>query len=255
MMFKPLNRKQLARQRALDLIHSVESAWGCTVTIHDQVGRLSRSADTIELAGRTVHTHPFCRWRRYDAPGWHAACNRHCLHAMQTGALAGPGEHTCWKGGREVVAPIVIDDAHLLTIFAGVFRGPRPDAGTSAWLERWEKLPDLSADDAARIADQLTMLGTTLLAIARPTASITDPRRQRIEAFLAARAHLPVGLADLADELGLSPGQCSREVRRLMGRPFRQLLIAERLQRAAILLRNYDLPIATIATRVGFTDP
>jgi len=256
MTFESLSETSRSDTALEAMIASVESAWSCRVTIHDILGRVSHEPGGTAFNGRTMHTHSFCQWRRYQQAGWHAACNQHCLINMTNDVLAGPGCHRCWKGVQEVVIPVVRKHQHLFTLFAGAFKGTLPEGMKegSEWLQRWESLPELSAGDVGHIAAQLQMLGQVLLQETQETSDQQQLRPQLIDAFIREHAHQPIGLADLARHLCISEGQCSRETKRLMGKSFRKLLVEERLKRAAILMTNYDLSLDAVARRVGFTD-
>ncbi|WP_309398453.1 helix-turn-helix transcriptional regulator [Cerasicoccus maritimus] len=257
MTYRSFKTKNSLTEQALELIDSVESAWDCRITIHDQLGCLALDGTPLLPKNRYEHSHRFCRWRRYKQTGWHTACNQHCLYDMGKYVLRGSGCHSCWKGAQEVVCPIIVGDAHMLTIFGGVFRGIQPTGieGSVAWQEEWSRLPELSAADQRRLVSQLQMLGHHLCQLVQPRPKSSITRKERIELFFATRAHEPVMLGDLANELGLSDAQCSREVSRLMGNSFKKLLQLERLKRAAILLQYSELRVGEVAQRVGFGDP
>jgi len=252
--FNTLNEPDSAVE---SMIRSIESAWSCRITIHDLLGltRHQRRSGVL-FNGRSMHTHSFCQWRRRSRTGWHTACNQHCLENMTREVLAGPGYHECWKGGREVTIPVLVKDQHLFTLFAGVFRGAPPEGGEegSVWHQYWQALPEIGPRDMQDLAAQLQMLGRILLQGTQERHEEQPPRAQLIRTFIREHAHQPVGLSDLAGQLGISEGQCSREVKRLMSKPFRKLLIEERLKRAAILITNYDVSLETIAQQVGFSD-
>ena len=90
-----------------------------------------------------------------------------------------------------------------------------------------ERLPELLP--LARLcADGLVMhlLRTRLL------DTVPDERGARIAAFLRERCAGPIGLDDLATELGLSRSRTSFAVKKLFGESFSRRLQAERVERA-----------------------
>jgi AraC-like DNA-binding protein len=76
-------------------------------------------------------------------------------------------------------------------------------------------------------------------------------RRAEILRFVEVHAAEPIGLRDLADVLHLSPSRTSHLVREVTGRSYRQLVLAQRLDKAKGLLRSSDLPISQVARLVG----
>lgn len=110
-------------------------------------------------------------------------------------------------------------------------------------------------------------LAARLDQLRRDRPSLQQPVRQRgdgdgaahraacIARFIAQRHAQDVRLADLARELHLSEDRAGREVRRLNGRGFAELLAEARLVTAASLLRTTDLPVLQVGQQAGFGDP
>lgn len=63
-----------------------------------------------------------------------------------------------------------------------------------------------------------------------------------------------ISLEDVADNFMLTPSYCSRLVKESMGSTFTQILIEERIKEAKELLKNTDMHIYEIASRVGYSD-
>ncbi|MBO5646128.1 MAG: helix-turn-helix transcriptional regulator [Clostridia bacterium] len=80
-----------------------------------------------------------------------------------------------------------------------------------------------------------------------------DVRRLRIEEYFISHYSEPVVAEDLAREMNLSRRQLGRVLEKTYGMGFRKLLVEARLQHAAQLLRESDLPVATVAAQVGYT--
>lgn len=244
-------------EHATQLIATTEKQWGCRITVHDELGRFSIENRPLLPPDRQIHSHGFCTWNRYRRAGWHKACNDHCLYDMRKHVLRGGGRHSCWKGGREIVCPIFQEGTLLLTLFAGVYRGPEPEdmAPNDRWRELWQALPVLEQEEEQHLLLQLEMLGHALTSLIDTSGDGTLTRKELIRSFIVKHSHEDLSLGDLAKELGLCEGHCSREVKRLMGMPFSSYLQTERLKRAAILLRHSGLTVEEVATRVGFSDP
>ncbi|WP_042372652.1 GlxA family transcriptional regulator [Streptacidiphilus neutrinimicus] len=80
----------------------------------------------------------------------------------------------------------------------------------------------------------------------------TDPLVDAFERRLRARLDEPLGIADVARELGVSERTLQRAVRAALGVTPIRLAQQIRLEQAVHLLRTTDLPLATVARRVGY---
>lgn len=78
------------------------------------------------------------------------------------------------------------------------------------------------------------------------------PLAARIGRYIDEHLEQPVGMGDLAQELGLSRRQASRVVGATMGAPFRLVLRDARLARARFLLSCTTLSVREVAAEVGF---
>lgn len=78
-------------------------------------------------------------------------------------------------------------------------------------------------------------------------ADLVTAVRRRVDEQLAW-----VSVRGLAAELGLSQGALQRAWRELTGYPLHRYIRQKRLQRAAELLRDTDLPVLEVAAAVGF---
>lgn len=216
-------------------IAGIEALIGTRVTIHDHAGELT-APDGTGLLGqeRRRHGHALCLRARQGAGG--ARCLAHCMRACGARAAeAGTAfVHHCWAGLHEVTVPVWSGGRHRATIFLGPWRTSRPEA-----LERAVVLGRMLAD-------------TLLAAVARSAlAADAADRRSLVLAAAVAGESLPV----LARRLRLSPSRTSRVVTALCGRPWRRVLLDERLRQARALLSTTALPCAAIAARLGYATP
>lgn len=88
---------------------------------------------------------------------------------------------------------------------------------------------------------------------ARQSIDEQDVRRLRIEEYFIDHYSEPVVAEDLAREMNLSRRQLGRVLEKTYGMGFRKLLVEARLEHAAQLLRESDLPVASVAAQVGYT--
>ncbi|MEU7316330.1 AraC family transcriptional regulator [Streptomyces sp. NPDC007083] len=93
-----------------------------------------------------------------------------------------------------------------------------------------------------------------LVALRRARADTTSGGAPVLEA-LARDAFLPLSVADHAARHGMTPATLRAAVRRSAGCSPKDYLLGIRLGRAKELLAATDLPVATVARRVGYDDP
>ncbi len=248
------------RRRIDNLLTQVEETLGVRLAVHDHRG-LFRLPDGEPLLGkRHQHTHPYCESGKYTSAGWNLRCRAHCLDIIIPRAAreGEPFVAVCWKGAKEVIVPIIEGPEHVSTIYAGAFREEPAPPGVAelpaAMQAAYAALPELTAENAARIAGILHVLGQGLLKELRPLHGIQEgelSRQSAIRRFVYFNADKPVGLRELAAALHLSPSRTSHAVQEIFGLPFQTLLAQERIRRAKALLIGTDLPHAQIAARVG----
>lgn len=80
-------------------------------------------------------------------------------------------------------------------------------------------------------------------------------RMQRAKRFIELHAFEPIGLDDIARELGLSPFSTLRQFRAATGKTPYAYLLELRLARARQLLTRTASPVRSIALETGFEDP
>jgi len=80
------------------------------------------------------------------------------------------------------------------------------------------------------------------------------PARKLRQVLAHIEDHLCAGLSlqEIAQVSGLSVSHCKTLFRRSMGLPVHQYVIRRRVERAASLLREGDLPVSQIALETGF---
>jgi AraC-like DNA-binding protein len=148
-----------------------------------------------------------------------------------------------------------------LTLYVGVFREPgsRPPAEcgrTAAALH--SKLPPLNMARITELEAVARLAGQGLLDdLARFDSPVSSPelsRRRRIADFIARNYRGRIGLGDLARHLHLSPSRASHCVRSCFGKPFQELLIQERMERARLMLLAGDFTLDETAAACGVED-
>lgn len=253
-------------------IASFERLHRLTVTVHDLRGDLWPQLDPARL----VHRSPLCRAVKATMQG-ERRCRTFELDGLRADlARRGAGRcHVCHAGLVEWVAPVRSESGLDWVIFAGVrragsalgsaLRDAQP-ATSPAWPARTALPPLVDDAEAADLLEALHALAARLDQLRRERPQPACDARQRsagdaeahrsarIARFVAQRHAEAVHLTDLARELGLSTDRAGREVRRLHGCSFADLLAEARLIDAATLLRSSSLPVLTIGQQAGFGD-
>ncbi len=108
----------------------------------------------------------------------------------------------------------------------------------------------------------LAYLTLLLIELARMTDDVAGDLRRSGEPLvadvfevIARRLDQPLSLADVAGELGLTPGHLTTVVRRRTGRTVGEWITERRMAHARTLLAGTDLTVAEVGRRVGITDP
>jgi AraC-like DNA-binding protein len=125
----------------------------------------------------------------------------------------------------------------------------REDASLGWYLTT--KLPVASRVDPGKVAG--------LVSISRDLATpsdegITMESLHRVVELVHDRLAEPLRVADLAEAAGCSTSSLERRMKRVFGVTATQFVLRSRVDRANRLLTTTDLPLAEIATTVGFYD-
>ncbi len=237
-----------------ELLDEADAELALRITIHDRAGIIPDLP-----ADRRFHATPFCQGVRSLAGC--GACIPHCQDMVNREAARtrSPFIHHCWRGGAEMVVPLMQGGVHVATLFAGVYRGDAPAPGLPVALAaQAAALPTLDRRGLPARLRRLLAVGSAVLAISareREPSCENDSRRARILALIRSRHHTPMRLGDAAALMSLSPSRTSHLIHELFGRSFRALLIGERLAHAKSLLSSSDLSVTAVAERTGFSSP
>jgi AraC-like DNA-binding protein len=248
--FDPLPRPDLDATLA-----AAETALGVIITVRDLTGWL-RGADGQPLLPIIRNSH---QRQAVCAGGFAAACIAHCRQATTSalrGGDGGPCHHSCWKGVREVVVPVVRGSTLHGYLFAGAWRVPGV-APEGVWAGEWRRLPVWSPSRAGEVAAVLALLADGMWVAAehlRAAPPAPGPAG-RIRAYVAANLGRSLGRAGLARELGLSSSRTSHVVNEACGCSLQELVARERVAAAQRLLADGDDPVAAVGARVGWADP
>ena len=145
----------------------------------------------------------------------------------------------------------------------GAQRLPVPPTERAIWSQHVaaiERELDQPRDGSTEAA--LAHLTLLLVSVARISVDIGHDLRLRSEPLLAAvfefieaHYHEPISLSTVAAAVGLTPGYLTTVVRRKTGRSVQRWITERRLAEARKLLRETDLTVEALATRVGYRQP
>jgi AraC family transcriptional activator of pobA len=159
--------------------------------------------------------------------------------------------------------PSVVD-ARLLGLMrpdpaGGVVRVNIPPADRDAWRHTVRQI-EVEAErrgDGYRdaLVAHLTVLLIQLNRLAAASADLPEAPLQAVFTAIEDGFRGPLALADVAKTVGLTPGYLTTWVRKRTGKTVQEWIIERKLVEARRLLAESDLPVASVARAVGFTDP
>lgn len=165
----------------------------------------------------------------------------------------------CWKGVQELVVPLFRDNAHIMSVYAGAFKGELTsnDDLPPELLKMHQQLPVLTPSYRLELERVLYIAGSAITYIALQSRSKNPTslhgRKGLIEQCIERNAHKPnFSLNELAIILNLSYDRTSHLIKELFHEPFTRLLIRTRINRARHMLTNTDLSIKEISDNLGF---
>jgi AraC family transcriptional activator FtrA len=174
----------------------------------------------------------------------------------QAGLLDGRRATTHWRRTAQLAAafPEVHVDQDVLFVDHG---DVATSAGTGAGIDLCLHLvrSDHGAAYAAQIARNMVLPphreGSQRQYAAQPAPARADESLAPLLEWATSRLHTPLTLDRLAERSGLSSRTLARRFTEQLGTSPGQWLLGQRLDAARVLLEQTDLPVETIATRVG----
>lgn len=176
----------------------------------------------------------------------------------EAGLLAGRRATTHWRFADELAArfPDVRVEPDTLYVDLGDIA---TSAGTAAGIDLCLHLAraDHGAAHAAHIARHMVMPphreGGQLQYSTAPCADRPPPSLALVLDWATERLHQPLGLDDLAAQAGISPRTLARRFADQLGVSPGRWLLQQRVAAAQVLLEDTDLPVETVAVRVGLS--
>ena len=245
---------------ALEAAAALGGGWICVREYAPEAHTVLRVA--APSAAR-IHYHPYCRacMGKFGREN----CLREHGEDLRAECLRSDGafRNTCWAGVTEEIVPLYLGGSPVAAVHlcGGRRAEDAPAAEGPAFREAWEALPEWDGEKAAAVGELLT---AAFSSVGRDAEELGDspPPEGEGPGAPAVRYYIHEHLADpelsvttAAEAMGVSREYLSRRFRGETGITLRDYIRAERMDRARLLLRNTDRPVAEIAGQCGYADP
>lgn len=183
---------------------------------------------------------------------------------VQPGEIIDPDRAGVGHDCTAIVFEPTLVDSKLLTLTrhnqsGGILQIAIPSEKQPDWQRTIASIESEIADrqDGYRqaLAAHLTVLLIELERLAAEFISRPDPALHAIFEAIEAGVGEPLTLSDVAKTVGLTPGYLTTWVRRRTGKTVQEWILERKLVEARKLLAETELPVGTVARKVGFDDP
>jgi len=206
------------------------------------------------------HTSPICRAEKATAEGY-AACYR-CRNLALKMAVRRKKSFggCCVKGIYEYCRPVIHEDEVACVIFVGNIRGDDPAKNARLQEKHGGDVlqtlePDFSPERCQKTADIVESYILHLLsAYAGSEFAAFDPLLENIKSHLAENMRFGFSMQELAEVFNYNEKYIGRYFKSKTGMTVREYCNQMKIDRAKKLLRDTDLSIATVATRIGYNN-
>ena len=223
------------------LLKDFEQLCGCRLTMHDHHHLLVNGS-----GGLMVRRERFSHRQTFSDCGYASRnyCVSQCMfnyNRKVSRTRCRSCINHCMYGNIEVSAPIFKGDAHVFTIFAGLWKYP-VDTQTHRKIMQLHNLLPVFARGLLEEAERI-----------RSNSLRTITLKENIEAFISDNFNRSISTADLAEHLKLSVSRTCHLVKEHFNTPFSELLTNERISHAKLFLHHTDYRMNEIAFMCGFT--
>ena len=256
------------------IIISTSKLSGAGVCLYDLQSLMFQNVKNKNLSKYTGHYCDFCYMVR-SLPGAKSECISSDVEEVIKLAKAykKPFFHTCHMNLTELVIPVMLNSEIVAIVFIGQCRMENESqqeltlnrvlefgGDIKKFREYYKQLPELNRSNILAAG---LLLDTALKYI------IEKQGKQALLKYLKAdnSDHISracwfidtyfsdnISAKDVTEHLHLNPSYLARLFKRDLGKSITEYLIEVRIQRAKELLQRTQLPIASIAVNVGFTD-
>jgi len=255
-------------ERILKAMKAVEGLFACRFTIHDFTGRASAFLGRRNCPPE--HKTAFCDKLKAAKGEFFKLCCKCDVESTNPLAARGlPFLKECHAGLVELVLPLRSKSGVIYgVLFAGPFLPgeglPEPSLrqfekqAIPEWLEELkEELPALKADFLERLDALCSLLCEEIAEGMESLEEAEGPhgRKDRMEWFFKRNFMNQSKIGSLAEHLGLGESRTSQLLRKLFDSSFPEMMNAYRLDFAEKMLRNSEMPMASVASLAGFATP
>ena len=227
------------------------------------------SANGSQIIGQMRPVSSFCQRIKSTEVGSGRCiqCDRQAVQHVRNQALD-CYLYRCHMEISEAVTPLYIEQQYVGYLMLGQVHGETPS------LQQWEqvkgKIMELGLDPEElrplyyrlpivtrrqlEAACRLLVTMASHLVVTKTVQLVQEGRIEAIKSYIQTNLHRPLTLSELAALVGLSPTHTSTLFSRETGESLSTYIRTERLHRAEKLLRETDLTIKEVASRVGY-DP
>ena len=229
------------------LLCDFESGFDCKMTVHDFAG-IFRDAEGKPLINSERYSHR--KTFQHCSDKSRTYCMNNCMYLLnkEIHRTHKPSFiKRCRHGTIEVVAPLYAMQAHVGTLFAGIWCS-RQKAGSS----RLQAADPLLINRLCRI---LPVFGYGLLArteFMRSGKTGDFSRKAEIREFISLNFSKEISLDTLSRKIGLSESRACHLVKEIFKKTFTELLLDERLEHARQFLIGTDYRMNEVSGFSGF---
>ena len=207
--------------------------------------------------GQRTHKTPVCD-RAKATPEGYAACyrcrNRALLLAVKRRRSFGG---YCVNGVYEYCRPLVYGEDVAAVIFVGNIRREKSETLRQRFPEELLQTmePDCPVEQCRRVADLMECHIRYLLKTAGTGGKTSfDPLLENMKNYIGENLHCGFSMADMSGVFNYNEKYLGRYFRMKTGKTVREYCNDARMEQARELLRNTELPVATIAGQVGYNN-
>ena len=241
-----MNVPPVELEKIAQVLLSFEKLCGLKLTVYDLGALFTADNQSLLPAEMTLHTHDFCQGiKTFSIQRCYSSCKYNVLQKYQTSKDI--YIKTCHADVKEICIPVF--SADKLCCIA--FMGPFVESG------RVHGVSKLSAPEVQDALNTAIVLQSFLQRLAVQSLSTLHKnlgkRASEILEFINDNYTRAIGIAELAEVIGLSESRTIHLVREVTGKSFVEILTEKRIEQSLKLLENSSRTVATIAAEAGFS--
>ena len=227
-------------------LKSFEKMCGLKLTIYDLGNTLSADHQSLLPPDMLLHTHSYCSSiKEFSIQRCYSSCKFDVLKHFDI--KNDIFIKRCHAEVNEVTIPVFVDDKLFCIAFMGPFV-------IDSEVDRVPNLNDEEVEDVRNLAE---LLQAYLESVIEQVCTIRNrnigERAAGILSFIDENFEKPIGIADLAEYIGLSESRTIHLVREVTSKSFVEILTEKRIKRGLKYLEQSSESVAEIARKIGFS--